>query len=256
MRVFFVLLLGFLLEGRIYSNTLSQAIEFISKKDYSNAIEVLTKLQKTKDNERTINYYLCEVYFVMKDFENSIRYGEEVINGKKDFFYAKSLYNVVFSSYILNVLDKVYFYGIEYLDNVGDSHNAEEIILTMVLNSLQLSGNKNKFVEILNKYKKKYPTLYSAFYQSMEIQGSDRLFQISKEQEVGTNLRETEVEDEMVKQEKVKEYIETLKYIISSLEKISQKKDMELQKLNDIIELLELKEEALKIKKYRVMLGE
>lgn len=245
-----VAILFLIFVGRIFPNDLSKALEFMSKGDYSNAIEVLSRIPRDQKNERMINYYLCESYFLLKDFTNSLRFGESVIATKGDFFYKKSLYDVVFSYYMINDFSKAYIYGDEYLNSIGDSQGVESLVLTMVVSSLQSIGNIDKAYEILTKYKDKYPTLYSSLSKSIEkFSKSYQSYYTSK---VGQEQHEKTLSEE----EKLRLYYEIVNDILSGLEKISSKKDLEIEKLNDIIELLELKESALKLKKYRIMLGD
>lgn len=231
--------------------SLSRAIQLLQVKDYSNAIAVLTNIQRTKDNERTIDYYLCESYFLLNDYEKSLKYGESVIKKKSDFIYQKSLYNVVFSSYMLNKFTLSYDYGMEYLNNVGDINGVESIVIMITFNSLLSTGNFQKASELIERYKNKYPNLYNAFLQTLEAARS-----IGIKAETLTKNSQTELAKEVTITRNTEEELELLRYIISSLERISSKRDQQIEKLNDILELLELKEEALKVKKYRLLLGE
>lgn len=228
---------------------LSRAIQLLQAKDYSNAIVVLTNIQKTKDNERTIDYYLCESYFLLNDYENALKHGESVIQRKNDFVYQKALYNVVFSSYMLNKFALSYDYGTEYLNNVGNINGVESVVVTMVFNSLLSTGNLQKASELIERYRNKYPNLYNALSQTLESARSIRMNVVTTKNSQVETTKEA-------KTRSTEEEIELVRYIITSLERLSAKRDQQIEKLNDILELLELKEEALKVKKYRLLLGE
>lgn len=230
---------------------LSRAIQLLQVKDYSNAIAVLTNIQRTKDNERTIDYYLCESYFLLNDYEKSLKYGESVIKKKNDFIYQKSLYNVVFSSYMLNKFTLSYNYGIEYLNNVGNINGVESVVITITFNSLLSTGNFQKASELIERYRNKYPNLYNVLLQTLE---SARSIGIKDETPTRSSQPEPAKEEKITRN--TEEELELVRYIISSLERISSKRDQQIEKLNDILELLELKEEALKVKKYRLLLDE
>ncbi|MFN4244697.1 MAG: tetratricopeptide repeat protein [Brevinematia bacterium] len=236
--LFVFLLLILFCQG--YSSDISSVIDYISVGDYSNAINTLLKLPRSQENSRIIDYYLCELYFLLKDFDNAIRFGEKVVDKKDDFLYRKSLYNVVFSSYMVNDFSRAYRYGIEYLYNVGDSQGIESIILSIVVNSLQLVGKIAEAKEVLVKYKDKYPNLYTLLSNNLSKFASKNVYYKSDESKFEA--------------EKLKFYSEIIRDIISSLEEISSKKNIQLEKLNDIFELLELKEELLKIRKYNLMI--
>ncbi len=239
-RIFFILVIFFANFPINYAQDISTAIDYIAKKDYSNAINLLLRLPRSQENSRTIDYYLCESYFLLKDFDNAFRFGEKVLNKKDDFFYKKSLYNVIYSSYMMNYFEKSYNYGIEYLKNVGDSQGVESLVLTIVVNSLQSIGKTDEAREVLEKYKEKYPSLYLSFSKSLDKfkTGEYKKSFYTSENEI------------------FKVYSEIISDIMDSLEKISSKKSIEIEKIKDIFELLELKEELLKVKKYRLMLGE
>lgn len=239
MRLFWVFILVFI-TSLSFASSLSESIELISKRDYSNAINVLLSLEKTKENQRIIDYYLSECYLLLKDFSNSLVYGERVISDKSDFMYVKSLYNVIFSSYMLNIFDKSSSYGIEYLEKVGDSQGIESLVLTMTVNSLVSMGNFTKAKDVLSSYKDKYPTLYLSLMSSLEK--FDKVSRISH--------------DSKVSEDKVSFYLEVLRDILVSLDNISKKRDSDIEKLEEIIYILELKERALKVKKYQLMLGQ
>lgn len=221
--------------------SLSKAVEFMSKGDYSNAINVLLSIEKTKDNERVINYYLSECYLLLKDFSNCLVYGERTLSQKNDFVYKRSLYNVVFSSYMLNIFDKTSAYGVEYLKEVGDSQGVESLVLTMVVDSFVSLGNFERARDILNTYRAKYPTLYSLLTNNLE--------KFARKTKVGV------AEGDRISEERVSFYLEVLRDILVSLENISKKRDSEIEKLEEIMYLLELKERALKVKKYQLMFG-
>ncbi|MGC8767117.1 MAG: hypothetical protein ACP5QP_05415 [Brevinematia bacterium] len=239
MKKVFVLLTILFLASFSYCETLQDAISLIIKKDYRGAINIL----KSLPSDRKVNYYLSEAYFLDKDFENSAEFSKKVISEKGDFYYQKALYNLIFSSYVLNRFSDTYTYGIEYLNNVGDNQGAESSVLTFVVSALQLSGNIGEARNILDRYKEKYPNLYLALssninkYEPQIISGNGK-------------TRNEEVEKLNIL------YGEIIRDILSSLEKISSKRDAEIEKLQNIILLLELKEEALKIKKYRLIIGE
>lgn len=225
-------------------DNLSEAVKFMSAGRYHDAVKVLHRVKRTPENERTLNYYLCESYFMLKDFLNSLKFGEEVIKIKNDFIYKKSLYNVVFSSYILNDFEKSYSYGMEYLSNVGDTQGVESSVLTITFSSLQSLGEIEKARELVTKYQYKYPSLSSSLLKALE---KTKLKNLSKT-EKRADIAETDAG------EKLKIYSEMVREILNLLDKISSDKDKDMERLKDIIEILELKEEALKIKKYRMLM--
>lgn len=225
-----------------YSQTLEDAILLISKKDYQGAISML----KSLNQDRKVSYYLSEAYFLNKDFENTADVSKKVISQKGDFYYQKALYNLVFSSYMLNRFSDTYIYGLEYLEKVGDRQGVESSILTFVITSLQLSGEIEKAQELLEKYKTKYPNLYLVLYNSINKYKSQE--KLSKKQNDEEKIKEIEKLNAL--------YAEIIKDLLSSLDKISSKRDSEIEKLENIISLLELKEEILKLRKYKLIIGE
>ncbi|MEN2997816.1 MAG: hypothetical protein ABDH28_02085 [Brevinematia bacterium] len=220
---------------------ISKAIKLISEGNYSNAVKILLEIPRTQANERSIDYYLCESYFLMEDFVNSLKFGERLVKRKDDFIYKKSLYNTIFSAYMLNDFSRVYRYGSEYLENIGDSQGVETLVLTMVFTSLQSLGKVEEAKSLLGRYQDKYINLYHSLLKSLE-----------KFEKEDSRTEKGQISE----YERVRIYSETLRDILDSLEKISSKRDMEIEKLKDVIELLELKEEVLKIKKYQMLMKE
>jgi tetratricopeptide (TPR) repeat protein len=240
--VFLLIALVFSQENSGELKQLSDAVTLMVGKDYDSAINVLKSIDSTNaEITKKVNYYLSECYFAKKDFLNTITYGEKVIRiGDKDFYYHKSLYNVIFSSYMVNDFEKTIKYSSVYLDEFDDTQSLEGNVLTMFVNSLQAIGKTGEALKVLENYKDKYPNLYSSIKQSLELASSQKQGVTSGELKANSKLDEVELQ-------------KTISDIKEKLEKISSKRDIELEKLESIIELLSLKEEVLKLKKYKML---
>jgi len=215
---------------------LSKAVSLIATKNYEDAIGLLKSISSTNEEMlRKVNYYLSECYFLKKDFPNVLYFGERVLENRNyDFYYQKSLYNVIVSSYMVNDFGKSINYSKEYLSKFGNSWELEENVFTILVNSLQAVGRLDEAVEFLEKYRDRFPELYSSIRPTID----DR------------NLKYENVESPQINESELKEMINSIR---RNLEEISKRRDKEFEKMESIIELLSMKEELLKLKKYKMM---
>jgi hypothetical protein len=221
-------------------DTLNKAVSLIALKNYDEAIGILRSITSTNEEIiRKVNYYLSECYFLKKDFSNAFYFGEKVLKDKSyDFYYQKSLYDVIVSSYMMNDFSKSINYSKEYLDKFGDSWGLEENVFIILVNSLQAIGRIDEAVSFLEKYKDKYPGLYSSVKPTIA------------NREVKYESKNGSIQNSQISESELREIINSIK---KNLEEISKRRDRELEKMEGIIELLSMKEELLKLKKYKMI---
>jgi hypothetical protein len=124
------------------------------------------------------------------------------------------------------------------LDKFGDSWGLEENVFIILVNSLQAIGRIDEAVSFLEKYKDKYPGLYSSVKPTIA------------NREVKYESKNGSIQNSQISESELREIINSIK---KNLEEISKRRDRELEKMEGIIELLSMKEELLKLKKYKMI---
>ncbi len=229
-------LLGVFGHSSEFEKSLGLAISNISSKNYLEALNVLNSIvPKSIEESRKYNFYKGKTYYLLEDFQRALESFKKVLEYKtNDFLFASSLYDCISISFLENNYENVREYSETYLSEIGDIYGLEANVLYMYGNALINTDRFSTFSYIKSKYSKKYPNIISL---------------LEKEESSKEEIRKK-------KEYEILQIRETLKNIDSKIEKILKKNDEEYTRLLAILEILQLKEETLKLKKYKLILDE